>query len=152
MESSVAASIDALRPSLVSLYRALRGQAPGADIVVAGYPLLIRPPGSGRCNVAINSVLKDDEKLMIRRLGTRLNNVIHGAAVEAGVISAVPQVLTIFGGHEACSTDGEYINQNVGPLLNPQPGSFHPNPGGQFGYALAISDRLLALAESGAVR
>jgi lysophospholipase L1-like esterase len=151
-EPGIAAAIDALKPQLVALYQALRLQAPGADIVAGGYPLLIRPPGSGDCNVAINSVLKDDEKLMMRRLATRLNNVIHAAALEARVFSAVPQVLAQFDGHEACSTDGEYVNQNVGPLLNPGPGSFHPNLGGQLAYAVAFSERLVYLNASGATR
>ena len=45
------ARIDALGDTLRATYRAIRAKAPGADIVVAGYPLLIMP-ASGELLVA----------------------------------------------------------------------------------------------------
>jgi lysophospholipase L1-like esterase len=149
-ESSIAAQIDGLRWQLAALYGALRTTVPGADIVVGGYPLLVT--ATGACNPFITSVLTGAERAMIRRLAQRLDNVVTAAAQAAGVISAVPQILSRFAGHEACSSNGEWINQTTTSAPPYLVGSFHPNAAGQLAYALAFSDRLVALNTSGMVR
>ncbi|MEU8182179.1 GDSL-type esterase/lipase family protein [Micromonospora sp. NPDC049047] len=153
LEPSIADKIDNLKPSLVSLYSDIRTQVPGADIVVAGYPLLIEPPGSGDCNLFVNLQLKDDEKYMILRLGARLNAVIKDAARTAGVMEAVDETVAQFDGHAACSTNGEYINQTAaGALPYDASGSFHPKSSGQTAYSIAVNNRLTTLFNGGWTR
>ncbi len=153
LEPVVANKIDNLKPSLVALYSDIRSRVPGADIVVAGYPLLIEPPGSGDCNLFINTQLKDDEKHMILRLGARLNAVIKDAARTAGVMEAVDQTVAQFNGHAACSTNGEFINQTAGGFIPYDfSGSFHPNQSGQVAYSVAVNNRLTTLFNGGWTR
>jgi hypothetical protein len=159
-EDSIAAKIDALRGTLRDTYRAVKARAPGADIVVAGYPKLILPPETANCTAIFGSGVpgvgdgfRDDEKRMIRRLATRLNGVIQIAGAEEDVVVVVREVSERFDGHEACAGSGEYINQlaecTTLPLCS---GTLHPTYGGQLAYALAINQRRVELAEHGFVR
>jgi lysophospholipase L1-like esterase len=161
-EATIAGRIDAMDATLRTLYREIRNKAPGADIVVAGYPKLIMPPETANCSIAFRSGVpgvgdgyQDDEKLMIRRLTTRLNDVIQRAGDAAGIVVAVSNVESWFDGHEACAgSNGEYINQLAECSAFPIAceGTLHPNLGGQLAYALAVNDRRYALSLYGYVR
>jgi hypothetical protein len=156
--------IDAVGSTLRSTYGAIRARAPGADIVVAGYPKLIADPALANCATFFGSGIwgvgdgfHDNEKAMIRRLATRLDGVISQATADAGVINAVGYVLSWFEGHEACAgSNGEYINQlaECGVSISAVgcPGTLHPNPGGQLAYAFAVNDARQGLANIGFVR
>jgi lysophospholipase L1-like esterase len=160
-ESSIAARIDAMGPALRNVYRTLRTKAPGADIVVAGYPKLIMPPETANCSYVFGTGVpgvadgfRDDEKRMVRRLAARLNGMIQRIGAEENVLVAVNEVSAWFDGHEACAgAAGEYVNQvDCGVLPLGCPGSLHPNAGGQLAYAYAVNQARRRLAEQGDVR
>jgi lysophospholipase L1-like esterase len=159
-EDGIAAKIDALGDDLRAAYRAVKARAPGADIVVAGYPKLILPPETANCTAIFGSGVpgigdgfRDDEKRMIRRLATRLNGVIQRAGADEDVVVAVREVSEWFDGHEACSGFGEYINQIAECTTLPFCfGTLHPTYNGQLAYALAVNQRRRDLAEYGFVR
>ena len=161
-ESTLNARIDAMDSTLRANYRDIRNRAPGADIVVAGYPKLIMPPETANCSIAFRSGVpgfgdgfQDNEKRMIRRLSARLNGVIQRAGDAEGVVIAVREVEGWFDGHEACAgSNGEYINQLAECSAYPVgcAGTLHPNYGGQLAYAFAVNQRRSALADHGYVR
>jgi hypothetical protein len=162
-EPSIAARIDAMGPILRDVYHRLRVKAPGADIVVAGYPKLT-PPETASCSSIFGNGIpgmpivadgfRDDEKRMVRRLAARLDGMIQRIGAEEDVVVAVNEVSDWFDGHEACAgAAGEYINQVDCGLLPPGcPGSLHPNAGGQLAYAYAVNQARRRLAEPGDVR
>jgi lysophospholipase L1-like esterase len=161
-EGTLNRNIDAMEGTLRELYTWLRNRAPGADIIVAGYPKLIMPPDTANCSIAFRSGIvgisdgyQDNEKLMIRRLSARLNDVIRRAGDDAGVVTAVRQVEDWFDGHEACAgANGEYVNQLAECSANYRscPGTLHPNYGGQLAYAYATNERRVMLRDHGFVR
>ncbi|MBO3743439.1 fibronectin type III domain-containing protein [Actinoplanes flavus] len=144
-------TIDGVAATLRSTYREIRAKAPGADIVVAGYPLLITPPGVGDCNAIFDLGLDDAERRMIRRLGTRMNGVIRQTATEAGAIPVITELSTEFAGHEACSRNGEYINQ-ITARWSHKEGAMHPNAAGHRAYQRAVATRLSYVHQRGMVR
>jgi hypothetical protein len=149
-EGAINGRIDALRPALLSMYQSIRSRTPGADVVIAGYPLLVVAPGTGKCDAVAAAGLSDEEHRMIRRLGGRLNSVITAAANDADVFVATGQVVSEFAGHEACAND-EYINQ-VSVGSTGVASSFHPNGAGQQAYRRAIDARMSTIYRYGAVR
>jgi hypothetical protein len=150
-EGLMYARIAALRSTLVSVYYEIRSRAPGADVIVAGYPLLVVIPGSGKCDAPTAAGLSDEEHRMIRRLGLSLNSTILAAAGDAGVFAATSQVVSEFAGHEACANE-EYINQVSYGGNTGFDSSFHPNGGGQQAYRRAVDARMTEIYRYGAVR
>ncbi len=156
------ARIDAMDSTLRATYRDIRNRAPGADIVVAGYPKLIMPPETANCSIVFRSGFpgvgdgfQHNEKRMIRRLAARLNGVIQRAGDAEGIVVAVREVEAWFDGHEACAgSNGEYINQLAECTAYPVgcAGTLHPNYGGQLAYAYAVNQRRVGLNEHGYVR
>jgi len=173
-ESELASSIDGLLVPLEGLFTSIRTQAPGADIVVSGYPWLVRPPDVSICSiwfdngVTIPGVYNADgfsgpEKLMMRRLAARLDGVISAAASFSGVVDATGNVVAEFegpgydGAHDACAPGPEeFINEIAVTDWNPfhfkTENSLHPNVGGQFAYALGINATRNTVIANGAVR
>jgi lysophospholipase L1-like esterase len=153
-QSSIAAKITALEPRLAQIYGELRSAAPGADIIIVGYPLLVANPSIADChNPIVYYGLGGGEMTMIRTLATQLDNVIAQAAAQAGVSNAAQQVAQAFAGHEACTKDEsqEWINEIAG-LNDALHDSFHPNSAGYQAMAGAVDSVRNALYQSGAVR
>ncbi|MBW6433821.1 fibronectin type III domain-containing protein [Actinoplanes hulinensis] len=150
-EAVINRAIDNYAVTLRNTYREIRAIAPGADIVVAGYPLLLTPPGVGNCNAIFDAGLSDAERRMIRRLGTRMNGVIRQSATEAGAIPVITELSSEFAGHEACSTNGEYINQ-ITARWSHKEGAMHPNAAGHRAYQRAVTTRLGQIHQRGMVR
>jgi lysophospholipase L1-like esterase len=123
------AQLQALGSDLIDLYGEVAEAAPGARIVVTGYPHLFDPaPGSP--NAAIITALN--------AATDQLNATIKHAvtvAQNADVNIRYVDVTAEFAGHGALSTK---------PFINP-PGTeaaFHPNVLGYSVYAIAIADAL----------
>ena len=153
-QSSISAKITALEPRLVQVYKELRSAAPGADIMIVGYPLLVANPSIADCHNPIVYVgLGAGEMTMIRTLATQLDNVIAQAATQAGVSNAAQQVAQAFAGHEACTKDEsqEWINEIAG-LNDALHDSFHPNSSGYRAMAGAVNSARNSLYQSGMVR
>lgn len=164
-ETALTARIEALHQPLVELYDSIQAAAPGDEVIVGGYPLLVPDPAvRGNCP-ALTGLLSTSERQMIRRLGVLLNDVVDEAAAAAGVRSASAQVESTFVGHEACANGlddwlyGLKISwrdsaaaETPAPSETPSPSfharwaiassfvrdSFHPTVAGQAGYASAF--------------
>ncbi len=146
--------VAALEPRLAQVYREIRSAAPGADIIVLGYPLLAAAPNVASChNPIIKAGLSKSEMSMIRDLADQLNKVIAQAAGQAGVISVASLIEQAFAGHEVCTKNqqAEWINEITG-LTNMIHGSFHPKLAGYVADARAVNAGRLALYQTGMVR
>lgn len=153
-QSTIAQKITALQSRLLQVYQELRSAAPGADIVIVGYPLLVANPSIAHChNPIVYYGLSGSEMTMIRTLATQLDSVIAAAATQAGVSNAAKQVAQAFAGHEACTADEseEWINEIAG-LNDALHDSFHPDSTGYKAMASAVDSVLSALYQSGMVR
>lgn len=158
-EPVIAERIDALHAPLVTLYDAIQAAAPGDEVIVGGYPLLVPDPAVRPRCPALTGLLSVAERQMIRRLGAALNDAIDKAAADAGVRSTAAPLEETFTGHEACANGpndwlyGVKLTLGDGASPSPTPGdprwdvivslvkeSFHPNLGGQGGYADAFED------------
>ncbi|PSK97897.1 GDSL-like lipase/acylhydrolase family protein [Haloactinopolyspora alba] len=166
-EPVIAGRIDALHDPLVELYDDVQAAAPGDEVIVGGYPMLVPDPSVRSDCSALTGLLSAPERRMIRRLGVELNDAVDAAAAEAGVGSAATELEQVFDGHEACDNEsgdwlyGLKLSWPYGaqaPGLDrrspaPQPesaearwdvlagfvsDSFHPNRAGQAGYATAF--------------
>ncbi len=153
-QSIISQRITALEPRLAGVYQEIRQAAPGADILIVGYPLLIANPSIADCHNPIVYVgLSASEMTMICTLATQMDNVIKQAANQVGVTPATTVAEAAFAGHEACTANEsqEWINEIAGlnDLLN---NSFHPNAAGYQAYASAVNAVRSQLYQNGAVR
>ncbi|WP_147375459.1 SGNH/GDSL hydrolase family protein [Jiangella rhizosphaerae] len=164
-EAELSALISGLHQPLVQLYDAVQAAAPGDEVIVGGYPMLVPDPAVRSDCPALTGLLSTSERQMIRRLGMLLNDVIDGAAAEAGVESASDEVAAVFDGHEACANaPGDWLyglkiswtdsTEPTAPATasaspyRPQwdivssfvRDSFHPTVNGQAGYAVAFEE------------
>ncbi|HLI71235.1 MAG TPA: GDSL-type esterase/lipase family protein [Ktedonobacteraceae bacterium] len=153
-DSTLTQQIEAFQPRLLQLYQEIRAVAPGADIIIVGYPLLFADPSIADChNPIVYWGLSGAEMQMIRNLATLLDNTIAAAASQAGVFSVTQQVEQAFAGHEACTANEsqEWINEIAG-TNDALHDSFHPNSAGYHAYATAIDSARNLLYQKGMVR
>ncbi len=153
-QAALTQKITALEPRLVQVYQEIRQAAPGADIIVLGYPLLLAAANIADChNPIVHVGLSGSEMTMIRQLATQMDQVIAQAAAQAGVVAASTEVEQAFAGHEACTANksSEWINEITG-LNALAHGSFHPNLSGYQADASALNARRASLYSSGMVR
>lgn len=135
------AAIDATKPKLEAVYRAIAARAPKARIVVLGYPQLF--PASPARQACAGLRPFAGEQTMLRRIGVHLNATV-GAAVasvaRSGVKIVYVPVAGRFVGHEVCGAKAPWIN-GIGSFPTPSATGavpFHPNLAGQLGYAAAV--------------
>src|SRR5579859_3195210 len=150
----IANKITALEPRLAQVYQEIRQAAPGADIFVVGYPLLVADPAIASChNPLVRVGLSSSEMTMIRQLAGMLDGVISQAASQAGVVAVTQEVEQAFAGHEACTKNqsNEWVNEIAGlnDLLHD---SFHPNRNGYLADSQAVNASRTALYQNGMVR
>lgn len=153
-QSAIATKITNLQARLVQVYGEIRAAAPGADIIIVGYPLLVANPSIADCHNPIVYVgLGAGEMTMIRTLAAQLDSVISTAATQSGVSNAAQQVINAFAGHEACTKteSQEWINEIAG-LNDALHDSFHPNASGYQAMASAVNSARNSLYQSGMVR
>lgn len=161
-EAELTALISSLRQPLVQLYDSVQAAAPGDEVIVGGYPMLVPDPAVRSDCDALTGLLSNSERQMIRRLGVLLNDVIDAAAAEAGVESASDEVAAVFDGHEACANDpGDWLyGLKISWAAGSEPtsattataeqrwevasefvrDSFHPTVNGQAAYAVAFEE------------
>ncbi len=90
-QSIISQRITALEPRLAGVYQEIRQAAPGADILIVGYPLLIANPSIADCHNPIVYVAPEvtlGSSVLIRTLATQMDNVIKQAANQVGVTPA----------------------------------------------------------------
>ncbi len=111
-----------------SLFTAIETKAPGAKVVVAGYPHIFNGED---CN-ALTFFSPSDEQ-SINDATDDLDTLERGKANAHGF--SWVDVRPTFTGHEVCGVDGEWLNG----LSDPVTESYHPNRDGNQAYAAAIS-------------
>jgi lysophospholipase L1-like esterase len=154
MQATISQKIAAVEPRLVQVYQEIEQAAPGADIVVLGYPLLVADPATADChNPIVHLGLSSSEMTMIRTLAGQLDSVISQAAAQAGVTATTTGIENAFAGHEACAPleSNEWINEVAG-YDDKLHGTFHPNALGYQGDASVVNATLATLYQNGAVR
>jgi lysophospholipase L1-like esterase len=111
--------IDAWLPlALAGLYADVSEAAPGATVVVLGYPQLFDPAAPALGN------LEPDEQRRMNRLAERLNDRTEAAAARVGF--RFESVEGAFTAHGVGASDPWLVG-----LTLPLDESFHPNPAGQ---------------------
>jgi len=134
----------------------IKAAAPGATIVLAGYPHIApateteRSCGKFNPRVLGANKLSPDELIYVRNLQIIFDSKLANAAESAGVHFV--SVQDAFEGHEICGEEGEWINALVIDVLKAKigaPASFHPKAQGHIAYAHAIEDYFDELVSSG---
>ena len=115
---------------LDSLYTAIRGRAPDAEVVVVGYPRLFMGED---CNAG--TWFSPSEQTRLNATADLLSQTIEARAAAHGFTYVDPRAA--YTGHAVCD-DVEWVNG----LSNPVMESYHPNRAGQTGYANLADDHL----------
>ena len=121
-DRQVTAELAALGPRLSRLYAGVRQRAPGAELLVLGYPRLVADPD--RTGLETCAGLSADEARWVREKGEELDRVVRGAADAAG--ARFLDAASTFAGHEACTAEPWM----AGISLTTEVSSFHPNAAG----------------------
>ncbi|RKN05818.1 SGNH/GDSL hydrolase family protein [Streptomyces radicis] len=122
--------IDAELPGrLDTVYGAISGGAPNAQVVVLGYPRIYQLDGD--CAFGIS----EESRAAINSAADALHDVTSAAAAGHGF--AYGDVRPAFTGHEICSGD-EWLNSTTLPVVD----SYHPNAAGQSGGYYAVMESL----------
>jgi hypothetical protein len=133
-------------PSLADLYEQIHQRAPNAEILVLLYPHLFPATPPAQCVVGtlkifgqtlVSADINAAEMKAANAAADSLDTVISGeitAAQAEGIDIQPVDSRTVFAGHEICTAQ-PWFNSIVGPLLSPDPGSFHPNATGQMQFA-----------------
>ena len=144
-EAELIGRVDALRPRLVELYKAIVDElAPRGALVVVGYPNIYADPdgwGDDMC-----AGLAKPDAMTLRRVATELDARIADAAEQAG--ATFVSMIDAFKGHELCGPDERWMHSislglrdgTVRPTR-----SFHPNDLGQQAEAEALASALRVL-------
>jgi lysophospholipase L1-like esterase len=130
---ALGATVDRLRPALVSALEEIRDRAPRARILLVGYPKLL--PQRGNC--AKLPRFRPEDRATFRNINFRLRLEMAAAAREAKVEFVDFYTASI--GHDVCAqhpwVQGRKGNGHVGAAL-------HPLPAGQAALARMIVARL----------
>ncbi len=119
---------DTLPGRLSTLYAAIRSRAPGAKVVVVGYPRIFNGED---CNAF--TWFSPTEESRLNATADLLNATTSTVAAAKGLTFANPT--SRFVGHAVCD-DAEWING----LSNPVSESYHPKVSGhRYGYTPAVS-------------
>ena len=112
-------------------------KAPGARIVVTGYPLLFEPPADDDADRVA--------KTAINKATTDLHCVIEQAVAAANAADVkihYVDVTEAFAGHGIGSADPFIHDRFIDDTDDPDPEAFHPNDEGYSAYADAIKTKL----------
>ncbi|TDV55215.1 SGNH/GDSL hydrolase family protein [Actinophytocola oryzae] len=119
--------------ALDNLYNQIRSRAPGAKVVVVGYPRLFN---GEECNALAR--ISPAEQTSLNATADLLATTIGGRAAAHGF--GFVDVRTAFTGHAVCD-DVEWLNGLSNPVLE----SYHPNVAGQAsGYTPLVASALSA--------
>lgn len=121
-DRQVTAELAALAPRLRRVYAGVRERAPGAEVLVVGYPRLVADPDQTGLETCAG--LTAEEARWVRQKGADLDRVVRGAADAAGV--RFLDAASAFAGHEACTAEPWM----AGVSLTTAVSSFHPTAAG----------------------
>ncbi|MBM7075125.1 MULTISPECIES: SGNH/GDSL hydrolase family protein [Micromonospora] len=125
------ARITATAPKVTAVLQAVRRAAPGARIVVLGYPAIVPDSGYG-CWPLVPIAYQDVPYL--RGVATSLNAMLAGAAAANDAVYA--DVYTPSIGRDTCKSSGTRWVEGLVPENAAAP--FHPNARGEQGMATAV--------------
>ncbi|MFI7431206.1 SGNH/GDSL hydrolase family protein [Micromonospora sp. NPDC049836] len=125
------ARINAAAPKVTTVLRAVRAAAPGARIVVIGYPAIVPDSGYG-CWPLVPIAYQDVPYL--RGVEKALNTML--ASTAAANNASYADVYTPSIGHDACKSSGTRWVEGLIPENSAAP--FHPNARGEQGMATAV--------------
>ncbi|GIJ47955.1 lipase [Virgisporangium aliadipatigenens] len=129
------ARIDATAPKVADVLRAVRAAAPGARVIVVGYPAILPDSGYG-CWPTVPIAFGDVPYL--RGVTKALNAMLAATAAANGagyVDTYAPSI-----GHDACRGAGTRWVEGLLPAAPAAP--FHPNASGERGMAAATVAKL----------
>jgi lysophospholipase L1-like esterase len=137
-DQRIARRLPELRTRLLATYQEIHRKAPGARIVVVGYPqLFVDDPGDSYGNL----LFAQDQRWMNEK-AAELNAMLRSAAAETGAEFVDPT--DTFRGH-GIGSDDPWINDldfgGPGWMIT-DPGSFHPNATGHAALARLIQQQL----------
>ncbi len=122
-----------LPAALDNLYNQIRSRAPGARVVVVGYPRLFN---GEECNALAR--ISPGEQASLNQTADLLATTTSGRAAAHGF--GFVDVRTAFTGHAVCD-DVEWVNGLSDPILE----SYHPNGNGQAaGYTPLVQSKMTA--------
>jgi len=143
LDAEVEAALGRLGPTLEAAYRLIRARAPGARVLVVGYPQVVADPARADLDncPALSTIVPSrrvtvDDARWLREKGARLSEVVGRAAKAAGV--SYVDVVAAFAGHEACAAE-PWLS---GVVLTDLRGSFHPTVVGQMELARLVTRAL----------
>jgi lysophospholipase L1-like esterase len=125
------ARIDATAPKVASVLRSVRAAAPGARIVVLGYPAILPDSGYG-CWPVVPIAYQDVPYL--RGVEKALNTMLANTA--AANDASYADVYTPSIGHDTCKGSSTRWVEGLIPENSAAP--FHPNARGEAGMATAL--------------
>jgi lysophospholipase L1-like esterase len=125
------ARIAAAAPKVNTVLQAVRQAAPGARVVVLGYPAILPDTGYG-CWPVVPIAYQDVPYL--RGIAKSLNAMLAGTATANGATYA--DVYTPSIGRDACKSSGTRWVEGLVPQNSAAP--FHPNARGEQGMANAL--------------
>jgi lysophospholipase L1-like esterase len=129
------ARIAATAPKVASVLQAVRAAAPGARLVVVGYPAILPDTGSG-CWPVVPIAYADVPYL--RDIEKALNAMLSSQAAGNGATYVDTYTPSI--GHDACK--GQSTRWVEGLIPGNAAAPFHPNAAGERGMAAAVVTRL----------
>jgi len=103
------ATIGLVEGRLTSALVGIKDRAPGAQVVLVGYPQLV--PATGRCDLL---PLAPDDYDYVRDLMVALGAATEKAAADAG--AAYVDVLAASEGHDICAGEDAWVNGVGGPV------------------------------------
>ena len=148
-----------VRRALDTTFGQIRRVAPGADVLVAGYPQLFSEDALPMDPVFALTLTQAERKLA-NEWAVQLNDEVRASAIAHGLHPVTTEVLAAFEGHGAGSAD-PWINPvrvvDTGTPIGlvpdlPASASIHPNAAGNQGYADVMTDALRAFSSRVQVR
>ena len=125
------ARIGATAPKVAAVLQAVRGRAPGARVVVLGYPAILPDTGYG-CWPVVPIAYGDVPYL--RGVEKSLNAMLASTAAANGATFVDTYTPSI--GHDACRGSGTRWVEGLVPVNPAAP--FHPNAAGERGMSAAL--------------
>jgi lysophospholipase L1-like esterase len=128
-----------LRKRLQTAYAQIKAKAPGAKVIVVGYPAIFE---DSFASIACASAgdLGRRARSDLREAAGRLDDLIKQLALQAGFRFVDPR--PAFDDHRICGPKQDWIHgvtRRDGKVIETALQTFHPNQAGQAGYANAIA-------------
>jgi lysophospholipase L1-like esterase len=131
-----------LPQKIEALIDVIRAEAPSAQIIVTGYPLLFGD-FTGTCSVGGGVTFGEEEARLINAAVLQANGLIAQGVAAAGDANAMyVDVVAGFDGHGLCDTGDRWISGLIAPQARTTDRGFHPNAAGQRAFADILEEAI----------